>query len=441
MAAIGPSGVLDEVVNIFEPPETDDAYVAGSGVQINKGDLHGAWLGLVYVLAKHRIMRMSPANYRRLVRIYQKSVHDLTAEDFMVFNEIISKAPLNREGLLRLLGDILCDRGQCDYFTLRILKLLINCEITLSNHDYEFIKAYEGVQAFSRPTISLDCCASMLGLQILIDNRGLVSVEEIQTLVNEAYKPKLKAISYCNRKIFTHAPFGMVGIAAMARKLRVAYDASTPEALGHSIDRINAAFQVYVQENRVHELIDEAKLDNLENYSEDEAPFERLIWNRRLDDLVQPAEYTFVRGHEPLSSGRENDINLDNTLCKAEEGESNNIGHYRALINHGCPRPTPCARSFLSSREFYGCAAAATAWAAVGVLGGPVTLPFVAANAAAAAAEVFGGYALLQAASKVKNKLMGRKRARDDDEADEADEVVTKVPDLPDPAPKRRRVR
>jgi len=98
---------------------------------------------------------MDPADYQTLVSIYEKDTNDLTRQDLDSFDEIVfSRTQVNAEaGLHRLIGDTVSDRGENDYFTLRVMTLLhqkkVPREELRSNHGAELVLAYENLSSFN----------------------------------------------------------------------------------------------------------------------------------------------------------------------------------------------------------------------------------------------------------------------------------------------------
>src|SRR5581483_9960414 len=125
-------------VNIDDCPPADAKHPANIQNQLTIGDLHANGLKLLYFLVRQNVLEISSTDYATIVRIYLKSAHALTKQDLVDSNNIIANAKVNPVGTIRLLGDELADRGENDYFVLKILEKLskenISIEILLSNH-------------------------------------------------------------------------------------------------------------------------------------------------------------------------------------------------------------------------------------------------------------------------------------------------------------------
>src|SRR3990167_9276316 len=109
-------------VDIHSYPKIEERLALQKGDELTIGDLHGNALKLTYFLIRHQILDVDEKNYRDLVKIYDKKPDDLTAKDLEKFNAILENSRVNPGmGTIRLIGDVLADRGSNDYFTLEIL--------------------------------------------------------------------------------------------------------------------------------------------------------------------------------------------------------------------------------------------------------------------------------------------------------------------------------
>jgi hypothetical protein len=144
------------------------------GEEATIGDLHGNALKLVFFLAERGFIdfedksssvaggkkQTSAEIYAEFAKIYQDGlpiknadcVTDIreTSEAIKKFEAFLAKITVTKEGekaMFRLIGDVLCDRGQNDYFTLQILKkveeLKLRYEVIFSNHDHRFFESYQ----------------------------------------------------------------------------------------------------------------------------------------------------------------------------------------------------------------------------------------------------------------------------------------------------------
>ncbi|MCE3238411.1 MAG: WipB 2 [Gammaproteobacteria bacterium] len=285
-----PGTMISEEANLNLYPQEKCEFPISPENQLTIGDLHGNALKLLHLLIRHHILDISCGHYQAIVNIYYKEPEDITRDELDIFNLIISAATVTPDaGMVRLIGDILADRGQNDYFTLIILKTVtqkgIRVEILLSNHDYEFIKNYENGQRFDQSEILKEQSTSMYNLHMLI-KRYLVEREAVDDIVKTFYIPCLKAVSYGLNddesciSIYSHAPIGLSTILDMATKLGIAYDDSTPAALASTIDQIN----LFVAKNKITTLFIKKEsfiLIDGEKYIRPKIdPFQVAIWSR-----------------------------------------------------------------------------------------------------------------------------------------------------------------
>lgn len=338
--------LISEPVDIFQLPSATHKAAAGS--QITIGDLHGNAMKLMFMLVKHGIAtNINNQDYKRLVDIYKTPTDELTKQHLVEFNRILSQLKFNNKALVRLIGDELADRGNNDYFTLKILEKLsehqVPVEILVSNHSVEFIEACEKQDDFHAPMLFGTHALSMEKLQELVE-KGIVSREEILDIATKHYKPMLRAISYTLSEdgkeitIHSHAGIGLNTIKNLTQKLQISYKDASALELAQTIDHINAEFQKHVKSNTVSSLYTREKME--EGYSGyadlTDSPFEFIMWNRLYDKIQRPANYlgykiNFVHGHDSADRTIDNICNLDNQLGKAEHY---NEGYYTVLYAH-----------------------------------------------------------------------------------------------------------
>lgn len=208
------------------------------------------------------------------------------------FQKILSKATLDPnlpdEFILSLIGDLLADRGPSDLLTLlTLLKLIqlfkekadkspetdkekkLQCllEIMISNHDSSFFQwyykaRYENQTSMTEVGIHSSQCVSLQGLGMELDF-GLVSMKELDALMNEVYFPHLELFSYSedvqengdvHLTIRTHSPSPDAEIIDTIKQMVEQVDSTNPnkaelykyetqEDIKKSIDTVNKAFQ------------------------------------------------------------------------------------------------------------------------------------------------------------------------------------------------------
>lgn len=323
--------LINTYVSLMTKPCTD--LPLAKDKQVTIGDLHGNALKLLFLLVKHGvIVNISDEIYLELANIYIKNIDYINSDDLKRFDEILDSLTFQSDGLIRLIGDELCDRGQNDYYTLKILDKLhqnnVAVEIVMSNHAIEFINAYETKQKFFPFVMDNLFTQSMINMQILIA-KNLLTRNEVMEIVKRSYKPCLRAISYTlvddEITLYSHAPIDIRAVRFLARRLKVEYDDSSVQALASSIDKINEAYRTYVKYNTVHTLYDKEVMHNGYTGVEFPAmfnPFEYIMWNRDLSHLNNAPVYKgykvyFVHGHDNQTSMLDNVINLDNILGKS----------------------------------------------------------------------------------------------------------------------------
>lgn len=138
--------LIEEIVDIRRHPEPSKMMEPVSSVTI--GDLHGNALKLLYFLIREGVLSLAdPNQYAAFVEIYCKSIDEITIQDIKAMRSIVNKSSVNNKIKVCLIGDEFADRGSNDYFTLLLLQRLnegqVKLEITISNHGFEFIYAYE----------------------------------------------------------------------------------------------------------------------------------------------------------------------------------------------------------------------------------------------------------------------------------------------------------
>lgn len=280
------------------------------------------------------------------------------------FNQFMSYIEIkdNKTHIL-LLGDEVADRGNCDYFTIRLFDFLLQKQskinILVSNHGCEFIHAYEqlfkGLPFALQGRVVAYQSTSFLGLKLLWE-QGSISTDELTELINRSYKPTLKLLDYTLNEqgitLFSHAPIRFDTIKLIATHLGVIYEDFTKEALRITIDQINLKFQSYIQENNIHTLLNNDNIKDVTNMTEEERaawPLVYLIWNRwnvsKETEDARPAVHKgysvhYVHGHDSYLSSLDHIHNLD-TLCgkdnrKTEQEKITQAFEFLKINAHYC---------------------------------------------------------------------------------------------------------
>lgn len=254
------------------------------------GDLHGNAMKLIQFLILTNTITICESDYNRLYQLYQKPYIDFQKCDIEEMKSIIERITYLNKKPLFLIGDILSDRGNNDWFTLMILAALkrnqIPFYIPYSNHDIEFLLRYnnayyhyEEVQVkygtgvnleeleqrvdFSEDTRPTKLIAEDYFQNVEINEtfthstdsiahfleKYFITQQDIQTVMDEVYFPALTAIPYCvvddtHLVLFLHAPAGLEYIEGLAQLHNIPCDFSSMSALIRTIDTINAAQKI-----------------------------------------------------------------------------------------------------------------------------------------------------------------------------------------------------
>lgn len=321
------------------PEEIPEEIREDSHTQFVIGDLHGNALKLIHLMLLEGVFTFEPKNerekkYQELRRIYEKPVEKLNSDDIANLKKLISDFKVDAKKSVTLLGDDLADRGNNDYFTLLVLKKLVeskvDVEILLSNHGCMFIKDYErafftGFHSFSFQEIG----QSLTHMKKLITGE-LIKEEEVRDLVKDFYLPCVKGISYSlsaegELTLFSHAPIGLETVEGLANKFKIPYNASSTQMLVKTIDQINAAIKEKLNTKQLTGCIEEGFNERSAPVPHNKAPLYRLIWNRIVgEELITTMnngnQVSFVHGHTgPGYSFGDNHTNLDSNSGKSAE--------------------------------------------------------------------------------------------------------------------------
>lgn len=351
---------LGEAADLFVYPPA--ATPLGATEQIAIGDLHANPVKLLYSLLRHGVVTLPKADYDAFVNLYKAACENrvLTPELLASYRAILSRVSLvpGAAGKVTLIGDETSDRGPNDLLILELLgrmqELDINYEVLLSNHGVEFVESYETARGFGNSLLMPQHRISMLGLHESITS-GLVTAEEVKALIERAYKPSLKLLSYVvsddskEINIFSHAGIGWQSLEGLCRHLEVPYLHDTVAELAATIDRINAAFATKRDLNQVHTLYNEAAMmtgyGGMAPLSPVAHPVEFAIWNR----FYEPActdrtsaghsyKVSFTHGHDSDDPLPANTYCLDSNIGK-HHATPYHIGGYNVLVTRGVPSP------------------------------------------------------------------------------------------------------
>lgn len=338
-----------EEVQLDRYPEQTNAI---GSVELTIGDLHGNALKLMYFLVRHEIVILSIDDYASFVQIYNLPTDLLNHTKLDEFDAILARLRVaNCNVHLRFLGDEVADQGSNDYFTLKILEKLhqqhIRFEILFSEQGSRFIQTYEKHKCFYDPKLDSRQVWSMYKLHELVQ-RGLVSRDRIEDIVENVYKPALKAISYniCPEgiSIFSYAPIELNVVRLLAEQLNMSYKDGSPQLLAQTIEGINQAFGLLVRYDALHHLYrtrpircsmsDEPALNAIEMISKNHYEEDIIHINRHNEYFVN-----YVYGHVEEEYTHSSYLSLCTNLGASiwQRGsvkpESNLRGQYQVLIS------------------------------------------------------------------------------------------------------------
>ena len=247
------------------PIDSDTTY------HVTLGDLHANAIYLIYFLIKEgAISGISNAQYNELFEIYKKNVDNISDIDIKKFNEIINKSEVNPQVIPILIGDLLADRGQNDYWVIVILRHLLTnnpqTRIVFSNHDAEFVMRYENVlqkkdivffagaetddNVFGNAIAVFNDQARSINNMYILLKAELIDINEINSFM-KIYKQSVKIIDYTTNQddpdtiiLYSHAPAGLKTIKSLAELMNIQYNDETIQTLTKTIDDINEKFKL-----------------------------------------------------------------------------------------------------------------------------------------------------------------------------------------------------
>lgn len=347
--------ILDPQANLLKfPRKTPELGIEKR--QFTLGDLHANALKLLYFLIKEDLIDMSEEDYYLFAKIYQKDHNDILEQDLESFHKILARIKCRQipdGGMIRFIGDDVCDRGENDYYVLKIFEKLhkenVLFEIIFSNHGYELISCFEkDIMIHTSYLETIECGTSLTHMRDFV-LRGYVSLSEITALIREVYYPHLKLLSYSQDHtsaldhftIYSHAPVGLKTIRMLSahKNFGLSYDAYENQGPCFVIDKINQVFKSYLKQAKIIEKFDQeihsATQAHKIPFSE---PIKRCIWSRDYEEFDEPKNFwknqsfSFVHGHD--GCGHTDDkykefvINLDNLFGKGRGNEKRPYSSY-----------------------------------------------------------------------------------------------------------------
>jgi hypothetical protein len=336
-----PMLVLLDVQNIYQYPKNKQDYDPTRKNQLVLGDTHGNFMYLMHLLVLHNvILNLTEEAYLQLSAIYLKNVDDITYNDLTTFNQILSKLEFNPNIPVLSLGDDVGDRGNNDYFTLKLIHAINNnpprssYKSLLSNHGFEFVQSHD-TNNFSGKTLEGPFIASLTNLVKLQEAFPHLE-KEVEDLVQRDYKRNLLALS-CHIDvttneviIYSHAPIDLHDISDLCEELKQPFNDDSPLELMRTITQVNAEFQRRVQANSIHSLVE------FKESSQDDPAFTRLTWNRKWQGLKRTSPHKnmtirWVHGHDSSCPSIPNSVyNLD--VSNVGKTSDEHAGRHAALL-------------------------------------------------------------------------------------------------------------
>jgi hypothetical protein len=309
--------------------------------QVTFGDLHANAIKFIYNLIRNGICApVSDASYDEQLKLYEYT-QPLTKAGFDAFNQWIDAhlQVIDTTIMVRLIGDVLADRGRNDWFVLKIFAALKHAGVcvrtVLSNHDCMFLDAmgFNGEARMREVPRALEINLqgnANLELMYAIQD-GVILFDEVNQLVHDAYLPTLVMLDYSlshdgKLTIMTHAPVDLRMIEELAEAFDVIYEGPEIDGLVRTIKAINQAFQRIVHEGRTEEILIPGTV------------VFNALWTREPDlyqargnrDTQNIPNITFVYGHDKQRTHvSANVIRLDNHIGKGnlEANDEINIGY------------------------------------------------------------------------------------------------------------------
>jgi len=257
-----------------------------------------------------------------------------TQENIKQFNDLLDKVTFTEGANVRFLGDIVADRGQCDYLTLRILNKAkekgVALEIIQSNHDAVFQEYLADAPSISEKLNSYSIYNSILAMDALIQ-QGAVTKDDIKILYKDVYKQSnsLRLVSYelssdgVHIDVYMHAPNSVTVIADLCAQIEQASNALRPRSantentagLAAMIDYINQQYESLTPEQM-------ATLQNTNGKSSNNKKRASAYYkitdgraNYYADQKVEIPDWcTIHHGHDSFSALSHNAITYDNDV-------------------------------------------------------------------------------------------------------------------------------
>lgn len=329
------------------------------GSCITLGDMHGNAHAFLHLLAYHGYFAFQSSEEELALRtrieslqaLYWKKPEHYTRADFELMQKDIQRLEFRPNTSLRLMGDLLADRGKNDLMTLLVIKRLlesaVGLEIIFSNHDSVLLQALEApLREDSTFDFSFSLHAkkrrSAEAINVFI-RRGWLPLQAFKTLINTYYKPFVKLVGYAKlgsqEYIYTHAPCDLTQIKILIHffiKNQFLSKALQETSMEEQIYAVNAFFRQCLEKNTLSSFT--CKREAFRKDLEHNTPFRMIYDSRAVSELCYAADETmiYVCGHTIPASLEQirltRHVFLDNILGKA-------------------PKITQAISPYISSRE------------------------------------------------------------------------------------------
>ncbi len=361
-------------VNIYKKPVPIEHAFKITEATI--GDLHGNIIKFVYFLIKQGIILMDDAEFYRLVELYKTDPHVWT-QDYIdeLACAVKSFVVINKDVLVRLLGDDVADRGQLDITILWFLAEFVRqgglVQIHVSNHGFEFITYMESyllnpaAQEIPLERFALlgrhenQYTVSLANLHFIL-KKEWVSKEQVRHLYETVYRPLLRVMTYSicpttgETHLFSHAESGLETLTALGEYFDVDCTKHTVKNIIDSIEVKNHLFQ------KKYASVNQITISGCYNIKEMSNPLTKfsamahLVW-RRVDyperihspgeleyDTLNPDEpprrIKWFHGHDRYVQNPLHSFSLDCASGLPTRNHENCLENYVDLVSDHLPQ-------------------------------------------------------------------------------------------------------
>ncbi|MDQ5930212.1 MAG: hypothetical protein QG594_1999, partial [Bacteroidota bacterium] len=246
------------------------------GTVLTLGDLHANPILFIYFLQKNGVISISRQTYLKLYKLYQQigqqqefdpnSWNLELQKQYFSFLKLLDELVINPCRIkIRLLGDELADRGECDLFIMLILSQLhdhgIHFSILVSNHGVTFLSSLQyilGEQKLDHHNrmLSDENMRSFLALQKVVFYQ-VISKNWIKKWLKNVYLPHLELLDYGYSHdsryfyIFTHAAMGFKQLRALTAEYQIDWKDNDLDALAGTLKNLKNMFRYQKKEELI----------------------------------------------------------------------------------------------------------------------------------------------------------------------------------------------